>query len=296
MSERDIQVSEPRQIVPAATVEIESARAIQEVQAAMAIAKRFPRDVPAARERILQACRRPVLAERAIYAYPRGGQTITGPSIRLAEAMAQNWGNMQFGIRELSQQAGESTVEAFAWDVETNTRAVKVFQVPHVRYTRERGNVRLTDPRDIYEIVANNGARRMRACILGIIPVDVIEAAVKECETTQENSLGAKEEVIKRMIESFAGFGVNKERIERRLGHRLDERTVMAEVLNLKRIYTTLKDGLAKADDFFPPVGEPPKSAKDALKERAKGKGKKEEGEPPAGETGQGEQQGLEIY
>jgi len=127
MSERDVQVSEPRQIAPAATVEIESARAIQEVQAAMAIAKRFPRDVPAARERILQACRRPVLAERAIYAYPRGGQTITGPSVHLAEAMAQNWGNMQFGIRELSQQAGESTVEAFAWDMETNTRAIKTF-------------------------------------------------------------------------------------------------------------------------------------------------------------------------
>lgn len=295
MSERDIQVSEPRQIAPAATVEIESARAIQEVQAAMAIAKRFPRDVPAARERILQACRRPVLAERAIYAYPRGGQTITGPSVHLAEAMAQNWGNMQFGIRELSQQAGESTVEAFAWDMETNTRAIKTFQVPHVRYTKERGNVRLTDPRDIYELVANSGARRMRACILGIIPVDVIEAALKECETTQTKSLGAKDEVIKRMIESFAAIGVTKERIEKRLGHRLDERTIMAEVLNLKNIYTTIKDGLAKADDFFPPA-EPPKSAKDALKERAKSKEKKEEGEPPAGEAGQGEQQGLEIY
>jgi len=136
----------------------------------------------------------------------------------------------------------------------------------------------------------------MRACILGIIPVDVIEAALKECETTQTKSLGAKDEVIKRMIESFAAIGVTKERIEKRLGHRLDERTIMAEVLNLKNIYTTIKDGLAKTDDFFPPAGEPPKSAKDALKERAKGKGKKEGGEPPTGEAGQGEQQGLEIY
>jgi hypothetical protein len=279
-----------------ATIEIESARAVQEVQAAMTIAKRFPRDTAQALDRVLQACCRPVLAEHAIYAYPRGGQTITGPSIRLAEALAQNWGNVQFGIRELSQQTGESTVEAFAWDIETNTRAVKVFQVPHLRYTRERGNVRLTDPRDIYELVANNGARRLRACILAIVPGDVVDAALKKCEATQEHSLGAKDEVVQKMIEAFAVFGVTKERIERRLGHRLDERTVMAEVLNLKRIYTTLKDGLAKADDFFPPAGEPPKSAKDALKERAKGKGKKEEGEPPAGETGQGEQQGLEIY
>ena len=42
--------------------------------------------------------------------------------------LAQNWGNIQYGIRELSSENGESTVEAFAWDVETNTRQTKVFR------------------------------------------------------------------------------------------------------------------------------------------------------------------------
>ena len=49
--------------------------------------------------------------------------------------LAQNWGNMQFGIREIEQRAGESTVQAFAWDVETNVRREVTFQVPHVRDT-----------------------------------------------------------------------------------------------------------------------------------------------------------------
>ena len=70
---------------------------------------------------------------------PRGGQSVEGPSIRLAETLAQEWGNIQYGIRELSQSNGESTVEAFAWDIQTNTRQVKVFQVPHVRYSK-KGN------------------------------------------------------------------------------------------------------------------------------------------------------------
>ena len=76
------------------------------------------------------------LAQSAVYSYARGGSSVTGPSIRLAEMLAQNWGNIQYGIRELSSENGESTVEAFAWDVETNTRQTKVFQVPHIRYTR----------------------------------------------------------------------------------------------------------------------------------------------------------------
>ena len=37
--------------------------------------------------------------------------------------MAQAWGNMQFGIRELDQRNGESTVQAFAWDVEPTPAA-----------------------------------------------------------------------------------------------------------------------------------------------------------------------------
>jgi hypothetical protein len=76
-------------------------------------------------DRILNACTRPTLAEAGALHLRRGGTEITGPSIRLAEALAQNWGNIQFGIRELEQRNGESTVEAFAWDIETNTRQTK---------------------------------------------------------------------------------------------------------------------------------------------------------------------------
>ncbi len=81
-------------------------REIAEVQAAMVIAKKFPREQIAAMDRILQACTRPTLAESALYSYSRGGSEITGPSIRLAEVAAQTWGNIQFGIRELEQRNG----------------------------------------------------------------------------------------------------------------------------------------------------------------------------------------------
>lgn len=71
-----------------------------------------------------------------MYEYPRGGTKVTGPSIRLAEAMAQNWGNLDYGLIELEQKAGESQVMAYAWDLETNTRQTIVFSVPHIRATK----------------------------------------------------------------------------------------------------------------------------------------------------------------
>lgn len=230
-------------------VEVESQRAIQEVQAAMVIAKKFPRNQIDSMDRILTACTRTTLAEGALYSYSRGGSDITGPSIRLAETIAQMWGNIQFGIKELSQANGESTVEAFAWDIETNTRQVKVFQVPHIRYSKS-GSKKLEDPRDIYEAVANQGARRLRACILGVIPGDVIESAVNQCEVTLKASADTSPEAIKKIIEAFDAFGVSQQMLEKKIQKRMESINA-AQVITLRKIYTSMRDGMSKAADWF---------------------------------------------
>ncbi|MDO5686452.1 MAG: hypothetical protein Q4G42_03560 [Neisseria sp.] len=230
-------------------VETKSQREATEVQAMVVMAKQFPRDQLLAMDRILNACTRRTLAEGAVYSYPRGGQNVEGPSIRLAEVLAQNWGNIDFGIREISQSNGESTVEAYAWDLETNTRQVKVFQVPHTRFSRQ-GAKKLTDPRDIYELVANNGARRLRACILGVIPGDVVEKAVEQCGVTLAANVDLTEDGIKKMVEVFRQFGVDVEMIQNRYQCRI-EAIRPAQFLELRKIYTSLKDGMSKPSDWF---------------------------------------------
>lgn len=233
----------------AAMVQQESDRAVAEVRSAMQIAKMFPRDQVQAMDRILNACARSGLASAALYSYARGGTEITGPSIRLAEALAQNWGNLQFGVRELEQRGAESTVEAFAWDMETNTRQTKVFQVKHERHTRN-GATRLTDPRDVYELVANQGSRRLRACILSIIPGDVIEAAVDQCEKTLNATEQPTPEKIKAMIDAFGKFGVTTAHLEKRIQRRMDAITA-PQMVQLRKIYTSLKDGMSSAAEWF---------------------------------------------
>lgn len=253
-----------------ALAQTDQQRAIAEVQAAMMIARMNPRDPVQAMDRILNACTRPTLAEAAVYQYGRGGSDVSGPSIRLAEAIAQQWGNMQFGIRELDQRNGESTVQAFAWDVETNTRREVTFQVPHLRYTRN-GSKRLEDPRDIYEMVANQGARRLRACILAVIPGDVIETAVHQCEETMRAKADTSMEAMQKLVAAFEAFGVNKEQIEKRIQRRLDA-IQPAQVVSLRKIYASLRDGMSAASDWFEPQAEaqPEASAQATATEKAK--------------------------
>lgn len=257
-------------------------REMAEAIAAMQMAKLAPRDVVAARDRILNACTRPKLAEGACYTYNRGGTDVTGPSIRLAEMLAQNWGNMSFGIRELEQRNGESTCEAFAWDMETNARQTKVFQVPHIRHTR-KGDTRLTDPRDIYELVANNGARRLRACILGIIPGDIVEEAVEACDKTMATRFEVTPERVRKMLDAFAQYGVTKEQIEARVQCHVDA-IKPAQLANLGKIINSIKDGMSKAGDWFEQPAEKPaeKPADDAAKPKKSLRDALKVAQPPA--------------
>jgi hypothetical protein len=228
---------------------VESNKGIAEVQARMAIAKRFPRDTVRALDAIKNACARKGLAEKALYSFARGGSDVTGPSIRLAEALAQQWGNLDHGILERETTKEGSLVEAFCWDMETNLRVSKVFTVPHVRHTKS-GSRPLTDPRDIYENVANNGARRLRACILGVIPGDVVEAAVEWCNATLKASCKCGPEEQKVMLERFKEVGVTREQIEAKIQRRLDA-IQPAQFIMLRNIFTAIHDGMAAPADYF---------------------------------------------
>lgn len=258
------------------TAEMVTSRQTQEVQGQIIMAKKFPRDYVASCNRIMQACQRKGLAEKAMYEYPRGGTKVMGPSIRLAEALAQNWGNISFGIVELEQKAGESQVMAYAWDLETNTRQEKIFSVPHIRSTK-KGNVPLTDPRDIYEMVANQGARRLRACILGIIPGDVVEDAIEQCNRTLlEGEKKPLADVIKEVSLYFQrDFNVPLEALEKLIGCKA-EAFSMNDCIRLRKVYNSIKDGMAKREEIFELPGVEKKEAEDAFA------GKEKKGEKPA--------------
>ncbi len=224
-------------------------RAVAEVQASFVIAKKFPRNQHESYMNIIESCKRPFLAEQAMYAYPRGGALVTGPSIRLAEVVAQCWGHIEYGIREITQSGGVSVAEAFAIDYQSNTRVTKSFHVKHERHTK-KGITKLTDPRDLYELVANQGARRVRACILGIIPGDVVEAAVNQCKKTLESGEVPLNDRIRMMVTKFDELGVKVEHLEKRLGHKLDA-TIPQEVVTLQAVYKSIKDGFSGREDFF---------------------------------------------
>lgn len=232
------------------TVAIEASRAIAEAQGKLVIAKRFPRDEVEAYAKAMEACQRPTMAAKAFYSFPRGGQTVEGPTIRFAEELARCWGNIDYGIKELSQDDGKSEMQAYAWDLETNAQSVQNFTNPH---QREQGKkmVNLTSQRDIYENNANMATRRLRSRILAILPSWFVEDAIEECKKTiaGRNDTPLIDRV-KKMVVAFAKIGVTQEQIEKRLKKKID--TMNADdFVEYTGIYNAIKQGESKIAEWF---------------------------------------------
>lgn len=232
------------------TVAIEASRAIAEAQGKLVIAKRFPRDEVQAYLRVQQACSRKGIAEKAFYSYSRGGSVVSGPSIRFAEELARCWGNIDYGIKELSQDDGKSEMQAYAWDLETNAISVQNFTNPHIRETKS-GAKKLTSQRDIYEINANMGARRLRSRILAILPADFVDMAISVCkDTLAGNSEEPLIDRVKKMVVTFSKLGVTQEQIEKRLKRKIDTMTI-EDFTDYIGIYNAIKQGESKIADWF---------------------------------------------
>lgn len=232
------------------TVAVEASRAVAEAQGKLIIAKKFPRDEVAAFNKVAEACQRKGIAEKAFFSYNRGGGIVSGVTIRFAEELARIWGNIDYGIKELSQEVGKSEMQAYAWDMETNTISVQNFTNPHIREVKGTSKA-LTSQRDIYESNANMGARRLRSRILAILPNDLVEMAIAECKKT----LAGNNDVplidrVKNMVVAFAKLGVTQEQIETRLKRKIDTMTV-DDLTDYIGIYNAIKHGESKAAEWF---------------------------------------------
>jgi hypothetical protein len=264
-------------------------RELAETQTKYLMAERFPRDERAAMDRIINAFSRRGLAERSQYQFSRGGTDISGVSIHAAQSIAQGWGNIEFGWRELSRGVAQdgkpfSEVEAFAVDLQSRVPSRITFIVSHWRDTKS-GGYKLKDERDIYELCANQAQRRKRACILSVVPQDVIDTAMQQAETTLKASADTSPEAMAKMMGAFEPFGVTKEHIEKRIQRRLDAITP-AQVVSLKRIYASLRDDMSTPSEWFD-MGEPetkPDATGSLEKVRAATAGKKAT-KPPAPPT-----------
>jgi hypothetical protein len=232
---------------------VEQSRAAAEVYGQLVVAQQCPRDEQTALRAMRESCRQMRLAERAFYRFTRGGQQVSGPTVHLARELARIWGNVTYGISEMARDDGhgQSEMQAYAWDLQTNTRSSQIFIVPHSRDTKT-GPKRLVDLRDVYENNTNQGARRLRQAIWAILPPWLVDEAVDLCTQTLKDGGGIPlPQRISKAVDAFAALGVTADQLEQRISRQTAKWTEH-DVAQLTVIYKSLQRGEVRVEDEFP--------------------------------------------
>lgn len=228
---------------------VEQSRAVAEVAAAVQVAQTFPRDIDRALADMRDTCGRLPVANRAFYAVPNRGQ---GLSVHIMRELARIWGNLDYGVRELRRDdaAGESEMQAWSWDQQTNTRSTRSFIQPHQRM-KGKDRVDLVDLNDVYLANQNTGARAVRECIASVLPDWFIAEAQAVCEATIQNGEGKSvEERSREAVTAFGNHGISRAQLEDHVGAKFGKWTP-AMLADLQRVYVSItQDGIA-ASEFF---------------------------------------------
>lgn len=228
---------------------IANTRELARIQGEILMAKTYPRDINKAINLIQSDCQNFNLASKAIYQYGKGNTTIKGPSIRLAEVLARRLGNIRAGYEELDANEQQTTVRAYAYDIEANSQTERIFFVSHTRFTKQ-GSKLITDATAVYEMVANQAQRRVRACILAQIPNDIVDYAVGMCEETMLKNINLDQKTRQDLLEAFKYYKVNKVMIEAKIQRNFESITVK-QINDLRIIYNSIMEGVGKPQDYF---------------------------------------------
>lgn len=223
---------------------------VAKVQAQCVLAYQNPRNVLNVENKINAMCESVYLAKEAEYEYTRGGQRITGPTVKLMSTLAQCYGNITSGWQEIARTKDKSKVIAWAWDIENNYKYDLQFEVPLYREAKG-GRTLLTSDRDIYEHVANFAARRVRKCIESVIPRYLVDMALEKCHTTLESKVDIKAELKKAVNWLKTYYNVELVQLEEKLGMKYDA-FGNVQYASIQKWCNALRDGTAKKEDLFP--------------------------------------------
>lgn len=228
-----------------------AASAQHEIQSAIIIAKKIPRNETQCWQKLMTASSRPTFAENAEYRFPRGKKEdgtpnyVTGPSVNLAREAARIWGNIRFGLSMLRDDEESRLIRGWAWDVETNTKVEVEDDFQKLIQRKKDGQTVwiVPDERDLRELTNRRGAILVRNAILQVLPQDLIEDAMYRCAQTCEKHVQEDpDKAQKRLLVDFGALRVTVEMLEKKLGHPFVQSSAK-ELAELRGICTSIQDG-----------------------------------------------------
>jgi len=220
-----------------------------EIDQQVSTARAYPRSLKRVQSNILSmATLDEESAEECMYALPRGGKPIKGPSIRFAEILKQSYGNCASAARVVHVDRDEKFVEAEGVfiDFETNSRSTARVRR---RISDSKGKIYTDD----MIIVTGNAACSiaMRNAILAGVPKPLWRKAYDTVQATITGDVTTLAVNREKATKALAAFGVKPEQIFQALGRQGLEDITVDDIGTLRGMYGALKNGEATVEEMF---------------------------------------------
>lgn len=180
-----------------------------EIDTQIATAKAFPRSLTQSIERALStATISQEVASSCIYALPRGGRQLEGPSVRLAEIIASSFGNMRTGARVIANDGKHITAQGICHDLETNNCVT--IEVKR-KITDKNGN---TFNEDMQTVTGNAAcAIAFRNAVFKVIPAALVDTIMQKAKEVSKGTAATLETRRKKAVDFFNSKGITNDQI-----------------------------------------------------------------------------------
>ncbi|HET7596026.1 MAG TPA: hypothetical protein VFK15_03780 [Burkholderiales bacterium] len=201
------------------------------------------------------------VAEQCIYALPRDGKTIEGPSARFAEVVASAWGNCRAGARVVDDSGEFVTAQGVFHDLERNVAITYEVQRRIVNKRGQRYSA------DMIGVTANAACSiALRNAILKGVPKAFWEDMYSEARRVIMGDVKTLANRRAAAVAAFQKFGVSAEQITAKLGVGGVEDITLEHLVTLKGLLTAIRDGDTTPEDAFGTTSAKPTAAKPELK------------------------------
>lgn len=244
-----------------------SASAKHEIQTAIIVAQKFPRNEDKIYQQFVHgSCHRLGFAMIAEYSFKRGKKKddngklvdniIKGPTVRAARELARLWRNLRYGSIPISENEDKRQILSWAWDLETNVWIQQGDLFEKVIEKQVNGKTDWVDPneREMRELNNRRASLGIRNCILQLVPPDFMDDAIAEAKETIKLAIKDPNstqfiDVKKRIITGFSAINVPVEELEQYIGHPLGS-CDPKELEILRGIWAAIKDGHTSWSDY----------------------------------------------
>lgn len=246
-----------------------------EIDMQIATAHAFPRShAKFLRDVMSLATLTPEIAESCIYALPRGGKDIEGPSIRLAEMVASSYKNLRTGARVIFNDGKHVTAQGIVHDLEGNimhTEEVRRSILQHEWKNGIKTGRMVTMNEDMQTITGRAAcAIAYRNAIFKVVPAALIQDVidrVKEIIRGTAETLGVRR---KKAIKYFTDLKISPETIFAAIGVKGEEDIDLDKFTVLRGMCSGHRNGEASLESLFQPADAKDKADKAVKKAEEK--------------------------